>query len=142
MALLHTLRRTRVAIARAVLPVFVASWLGLVFQPCIAGELAGTQPLAGQSEHAGHDCPHCPPKAVSNHDCGTALAIECDAVGVPAIPAKDVSPTTPDLGAWLNLPADVALCHDPGRRLQDRAGSVPPHPPPDSLQQRYCRYLK
>jgi len=142
MALLHLLRRTRVAIARAVLPVFAATWLGLVFQPCIAGELAGQSPQAGQSEHAGHDCPHCPPKVVSQHDCGTALTIECDAVGLPAITAKDVPPTAPDLDACLILPASAALGDDPGRLRHDRAGSVPPHPPPDSLQQRYCRFLK
>jgi hypothetical protein len=142
MALLHILRRTRSAIARVVLPVFVASWLGLVFQPCIAGELAAASPQAGQSGHAGHDCPHCPPKPAAHNDCGSALTIECDAVGVPVIPAKDVPPTTLDLFACLSLPASATSGHDPGGALHERAGAVPPYPPPDSLQQRYCRFLK
>lgn len=90
---------------------------------------------------AAHDCPHCPPERAAGHDCGTAVALDCDAIGVPLLPAKD-----PDDSAWLHpLPG-------PGPSYQVEWTADPPRgwtvdaetwrPPDRPLQQRFCTYLK
>jgi len=155
MTLLAKIRSRHLPLARALVALFAVGWLGLALQPCQAMAPAG-------SGHAGHDdgpdghhgtlehhstpahcetpCPHCP--ADGPEGCDGGVALDCEAVGVPAPPAKQVP--APALDAWVwHAPAVLPTVPvasraarpdwpDPGR---GRAPAV-------SLQKRYCTYLK
>jgi hypothetical protein len=152
MTLLKALRHRQVRIARAVTVLFAASWLGLAVQPCVAGAAApetlasghgamGHGPAPSPESTAEHDCPHCPPAPASGHDCSKGVALDCDAVSVPILPAKDPGDT-----AWPNVLHGAG----PGYQVDwttDRQGGWSADPatwrPPDRpLQQRFCTYLK
>jgi len=150
MKLLAGFRRRQAPVARAIVVLFAASWLGLAMQPCVAGHLGDRVHDAGVAGHhgapapdagAGHDCPHCPPKATEGHDCGTGVALECDAIGVPVLPSKDS-----DSFSWLPdlLPAGegIRIDLDAGRPGTVGPRQAPWRPPDRPLQQRFCTYLK
>lgn len=149
---LARLRLSQVPVARAVLALFVTTWLCLAVQPCMAeaaatGDVATEQAATGH--HAGcgdmpppapaHDCPHCPPGDHAG-DCGTAL--DCASVGVPAMVSKAVEPPAADLGAWLDLPAPLPRSLADPAPLRATQSRHPPRASPRTLQQRYCSYLK
>jgi hypothetical protein len=150
--LLARLRRSRVPLGRAVLALFTTTWLGLAVQPCMAEAAQGGEiaTVAEADAHAGgcggasapveapqdHDCPHCPPSG----DCGTAL--ECDAVGVPAMVGKALELPRADLGAWIDLPEPLPIADWRPVRGWTAAGPQDPRASPRSLRQRFCTYLK
>ena len=130
-------------LTRAMVVLFATGWLGLAVQPCLAaGAHDAGATLPGMPAPHGHDCPHCPPPADDTHDCGNAVALDCAAVGEPALAAQ----------AQKNLDthATVAICAAPLHVALAEAGRVGPRAPPDpgrhvaprTLQQRYCSYLK
>jgi hypothetical protein len=155
--LLARLRRSRLGLGRGVLAVFTATWLGLALQPCTADASPDDEAVtqSPMDHHAGgcggepaqpqpeprHDCPHCPSGGLHAGDCGTAL--DCKAVGVPAMVSKASDPPRADLGAWIDLPA-----LPPGAYLQPQVPGAAvmadrsPRAPPRSVQQRFCSYLK
>lgn len=155
-SVLARLRRLRLPLGRALLAAFVASWLGLAVQPCMAEAATGPQdasPAATTAHHDGcgggaapepvpepqHPCPHCP-QGGGQGDCGTAL--DCEAAGVPGILVKAAESPRADLGAWIDLPADPPAAQSmrapPGATFEP----VPSRTPPRNLQQRYCRFQK
>ena len=151
MGLLQALRHRQVRIARAITVLFAVSWLGLAMQPCVAG-VAGPETRAshhGVMGHepapeppvAAHDCPHCPPEPGAGHDCGTGVALECDAIGIPVLPAKD-----PDDSAWLHPVLGPGPSYEVDWPASAHRGwSAGPEtwrPPDRPLQQRFCTYLK
>jgi hypothetical protein len=148
MNLLAKLRSRHQPLARALVALFAVGWLGLALQPCEAmdlGEAGHGSHHGGMGHHSAPEqsdppCPHCP--SGGPDACDTGVALDCETVGVPALPAKQVDLPAPDTFAWL-VPAAMppvasAGCAappdwpDPGR---ERA-------PSSSLQQRYCTYLK
>lgn len=148
MNLLARIRGRQQPFAKALVALFALGWLGLAMQPCHAALQAGAQSAAHHHEgghHAqpadgGSPCPHCP--AGDTDGCGTGTALECETVGVPAIPSKQADPPSPDGECWL-LPSP------PAPRWQAGPAAVPDSdetgrqwPPGRSLQQRYCTYLK
>jgi hypothetical protein len=148
MNLLAKMRSRHQPLARALVALFAVGWLGLALQPCEAMDLGD----AGHGSHhdgMGHDstpehsdppCPHCPSGGADA--CDTGVALDCETVGVPALPAKQVDVPPPDAFAWL-VPVAVpvagfALCDAPPERPDPGRD----HVPSSSLQQRYCTYLK
>lgn len=152
MNLLAKLRSRHQPLARAVVALFAIGWLGLALQPCEAMD-------AGQagdgSHHEGHHdgmehhstpensdppCPHCPSDGPDA--CDTGVALDCETVGVPALPAKQVDLPAPDMFAWL-VPAAMPMAgFAVGEAPQDRPDPGRDKTPSISLQQRYCTYLK
>jgi len=152
MALIQALRRRQTRIARAVTVLFAVSWLGLAVQPCVAGAAGpeashaghagmGHAPTSAPESTAGHGCPHCPPQPSAGQDCGTGVALECDAIGALVLPGKD-----PGAQVWF----PVLLGAAPTYPFEWTAGSQRIRPadpgawrPPDRpLHQRFCTYLK
>ena len=144
--MLAAFRRVQAPVARVVTALFAITWLGLAIQPCTAMDQDPTAGPSGHADHGSdgsdgsHHCPHCPPSGEGAGHAGTALA--CDAVGLPAVPSKDVDTPQPDLALSIAsidhrqaFAATAPLIH----RL-----TRPPdwRPPTASLQQRYCSYLK
>jgi len=133
--------------ARSFAVLFAISWLGLAIQPCMAGAHADDSPQTGHAGHhpapaaPAHDCPHCPPAPAGDPDCGGGVALDCDAVGVPALPSKDSVGQQWDAPAMVALPAQPlawpSACSEPAWYPPARA-----QPPPRSLQQRFCSFLK
>lgn len=151
MALLHSLRRWRASLGRVTVGLFAVSWLGLAVQPCMAGTGPMDAHAGMHAHHAGdapaepvtHDCPHCPPSPSGHHDCASGTALECDAVGVPALPAKDTQPAQPaDIGLGPLLTTYWADLARPPPVVATFSPVDSPHAPRATLQQRYCSYLK
>ena len=155
---LEKLRRMRLPLGRGMVAMFAATWLGLAVQPCMADALHAGEPAAPApvEHHSGgcggehvpapqsapsHDCPHCPTSGLHAGGCGTAL--ECEAIGVPAMPSKATEPPRADLGAWIDLPEPPSgaapQTHAPGAIAATHRA---PRAPPRSFQQRFCSYLK
>lgn len=150
MTLIRTLRRWQLPITRSVVILFAASWLSFALQPCMA---AGDGPAAvpgthgahheapAQPGHADHDCPHCPPAPANHDDCGTSVALDCDAIALPVLPAKD-----PDTPKWqpavLVIGAPVLADACAGRAGPELPSDSERRPPDRPLQQRFCTYLK
>ena len=151
-SLLAVFRRAQVPTARAVTALFAVAWLGLAIQPCAAMSQGQAVEQGSHSGHAGHGghagddgrtsqgCPHCPSSTDGAGHPGTALA--CDAIGLPAMPSKNVDTPQPDLFVAIVGTAGshpVVAPASVNRRLTE-----PPrrHPPSTSLRQRYCSYLK
>jgi hypothetical protein len=148
MKLLAKLRSRHQPLARAVVALFAIGWLGLALQPCQAmyvGESGHGSHHEGMGHHSTPEqshpsCPHCPSEGPDA--CETGVALDCETVGVPALPAKPVDVPAPDVFAWL-VPAAMpaagcAVCEAP----PDRPDPGRDHAPSSSLQQRYCTYLK
>jgi len=148
MNLLAKLRSRHQPLARALVALFAVGWLGLALQPCQAMGLGDTghgshhDGMGHHSapEHSNPPCPHCPSDGPDA--CDTGVALDCETVGVPALPAKQFDVPAPDVFAWLvpvALPvAGFAVCDAP----PDRPDPGRDHKPSSSLQQRYCTYLK
>lgn len=142
MNLIGTFRQHSPPLTRAMVVLFAASWLGLAVQPCVAASAhdAGT-PAPAMPAGNGHDCPHCPPPAGDPADCGDAVALDCVAVGQPALASQAVK--APDT----HMPACIPPA--PLHLMLAEPGQASPRAPPDparrvvprSLQQRYCSYL-
>jgi hypothetical protein len=148
MNLLAKLRSRHQPLARALVALFAVGWLGLALQPCQAmgpGEAGHDSHHDGMGhhpapEHSKPPCPHCPSEGPDA--CDTGVALDCETVGVPALPAKQADLPAPDVFAWL-VPAAMpaagfATCDGP----PDRPDPGRDHKPSSSLQQRYCTYLK
>lgn len=149
--LLARLRRARIPLARAVVVLFAATWLGLAVQPCVAsgtthhdaatpvhgeGHAGGCGDAGTAPEPPGHDCPHC----AHPGDCGTAL--ECDAIGVPAMVGKPAEPPKADFGAWIDLPMQSAPPSPTPARTWAQSIRRPPRAPPRSLQQLFGIFIE
>lgn len=162
MTLLARIRSRHVPLARALVALFAVGWLALALQPCHAmGQAEPAHPAhghggsgAGHADHAhgssgggkpmpaGGDtpCPHCP--SDSPDDCGLGTAIDCEAIGVPAVSAQKAGVPAFDTFAWHVAPLLSVV--EPGNvpLRSGWPGSSGIRPPSASLQQRYCTYLK
>lgn len=148
MNLLAKLRSRHQPLARALVALFAVGWLGLALQPCQAmgpgeaghgGRHDGTEHHPAP-EHSKPPCPHCPSEG--RDACDTGVALDCETVGVPALPAKQADVPAPDVFAWL-VPAVMPAA---GLAVRDGPPNRPDpgrdHKPSSSLQQRFCTYLK
>lgn len=148
MNLLARIRSHQQPLANALVVLFALGWLGLALQPCQAAVQADVAPAAhhhGDGHHATPaddepPCPHCP--AGDTDGCGTGTALECETVGVPAVPSKQVDPPSPDGEHWLLPSPPVPVWNTRPVAVPDSDDAGRQRPPDRSLQQRYCTYLE
>lgn len=148
MNLLAKLRSRLLPLARVFVALFAVGWLGLALQPCEAmgtGEAGPGSHHEGMGhhstpEHSDPPCPHCPSDGLDA--CDTGVALDCETVGVPALPGKQADMPAPDAFAWLVPAAVPALEFAVYEAPPDRPDPVRDRSPSSSLQQRYCTYLK
>ena len=151
MADLNTLRTHRNICGRFVLSMFVVSWLGVSFQPCLMAMESGAEmdmesghsthvTGAGEMASAGAGCGHCPPAAC---EAIGSCVIEISPICQPDVQcSQDNRRTKPALrDAPSDLPAGIVpasvtaalACHDIVPRGINVFACVPGYRPPLNL---------